>query len=358
MADPLNPALYRALQQRFGSVLIRSEGESAVLGGYVTDPTTGHESLDVRHPGEYYAVSCPFCSDTRHRLYVNHLWGVRDARGYRNLWLAVCYNEKCLQTHPERRQELMDMITATDGELSEVKIKPGKVIDPDTIEIAWPGPVTRIDKLPAGHKGREYVRSRGFDPDRIGRYYGVCYCHDSAYWLARDRLIIPIYQDRVLRGWQARYIGEMNWKAKDAPPKYWTAPGTPRRMLIYNLDRARQYDTGVIVEGPTDVWAFGPMAVCTLGATMTQVQRAMFHAAFKNKKAVLLYDPDRKQDDSVAKVARALEEALPGSFAQVWLPDGTDPGGLGRGFLRSYVAQEADRAGLKVSWSKQSEGIA
>ncbi len=33
---------------------------------------------DSDEVGEEYSTSCPFCGDTRGRLYVNHLWGTKD----------------------------------------------------------------------------------------------------------------------------------------------------------------------------------------------------------------------------------------------------------------------------------------
>ena len=93
MTSPLQPELYRRLESRLGPVIIANEGEELV-GWAATDPCTGRPRLEVIMPGEYYRVSCPFCTDTRHRLYVNHRWGlwVPELRTD-NLWLAHCFNE-------------------------------------------------------------------------------------------------------------------------------------------------------------------------------------------------------------------------------------------------------------------------
>ena len=71
-----------------------------------------------------------------------------------------------------------------------------------------------------------------------------------------------------MRGWQARHVGDLDWKDPKSPPKYYTCPGMKVGQILYNLANAAKYKTGVIVEGVTDVWSFGPMAMCTMGASM------------------------------------------------------------------------------------------
>jgi hypothetical protein len=159
-----------------------------------------------------------------------------------------------------------------------------------------------------------------------------------------------------MRGWQARYVGELDWSADGAPPKYYTCPGMPRRKLVYNLPNASQFRTGVIVEGPTDVWSFGPMAVCTLGDTMTPAQRRAFISVFKRGSAILLYDPEAyvgENEEKTKKLIRSLEGQFDGGFCPVILPPGRDPGNTDRDFLREYVQDEARSMGVKVSWNQR-----
>lgn len=354
--EPLNGALYRALMARFhGHVKVANRGE-AQIGEYKADFFDKETmKLDLTQPGEYYMVNCPYCNDTKFRLYINHRWGVIDTRPYagrnnRNLWLAICYNEKCLQTHERRLEFYEDEIKALPGELGKARILKGKEVKLEDVKMEWPGHTTRVDLLPDGHHAKHYLISRNFDPERIGKFYNVQYCADSFRWLARDRIIIPIYEGKDLKGWQARYIGEINWKKEGAPPKYYTAPGTPRRLLIYNLASAAQYRTGVIVEGPTDVWSFGPMSCCTLGATMTAQQQRRFLSRFKEHSAILLYDPEEYERDATKKLVSNFSGQFAKGFASVKLPSGRDPGDLNRSFMRDYVYEKAKEQGVIVSW--------
>ena len=359
--QPLNPLLYRLLKERFRSVKVSNQGV-AQIAKYAKQVHHGSNSgkewfLNLIEPGEYYQVCCPYCNDTRHRLYFNHRWGVRDEEGFINLWMAICYNENCLHDY-ERRRDLYEELTANRGsKLETAVIKPGVEIDPSKVVMDWPGPVTRVDKLPRGHKAVQYLLSRDFDPEKIGRFYNVHYCHASFRWMAQDRLIIPVYRNKVMCGWQARYVGELPWydrkKRKSLPPKYYTCPGTPRRSILYNFANASQYETGVIVEGPSDVWGFGPMCCCTLGSTMTVDQRKLFHSAFRKHSAILLFDPDAWDKPGTQKIIEVFEGQFAKGFAAIKLPDGRDPGSMDREFARDFVAQEAKAQGVKVSWRKR-----
>jgi DNA primase len=226
----------------------------------------------------------------------------------------------------------------------------------DNYPLGRPGPCTRLDQLEETHKARLYLKSRHFDPDFLGRLYHVSFCRDSHYWLAADRIIIPIYWDGKMRGWQARYVGELNWKGK-APgehlePKYFNCPGMPRNSVLYDFHRAKQYRTGVVVKGALDKIRFGGPATATLGTTMTPEQRHTFVKVFgkPDRNVVLLWDPDVYESEATQELAAYLKANCSGGFANVKLPEGTDPARFERGFLRAYVTREAKEQGVKVDF--------
>ncbi len=120
----LNPSLFRALQQ-FGEVRLTDPGV-AMTALYV--PTTdGRAQLKVSNPGEYLRVNCPYCGDTKFRLWVNHRWGVYDQRtGTCNRWLAICYNEGCL-ANDDNREDFIELTTwyHREARARRVQIKEG-----------------------------------------------------------------------------------------------------------------------------------------------------------------------------------------------------------------------------------------
>ncbi|MFO0822517.1 MAG: hypothetical protein U0792_05255 [Gemmataceae bacterium] len=353
MERVLNGPLYKRLQKLFGAVKVTRRGVP-MQASRSTDYLTGEPRLQISEKGEQYHVSCPFCGDTRFRLYIHHTWGQRDVFGRRVNYLAHCHNEDCL-SKAENRQKLTQSLAGVEGLITPVARASRVRLSDPTKEYALPGSVTRVDELPPEHIARQYLTGRKFDPDKLARIYGVSYCEESVHYLARKRIIIPVLEGGKRRGWQARFVGELDWKGPNKsalPPKYFTASGMPRSELLYNLDQARKYSTGVIVEGVTDVWSFGPMAVGLFGKNMTDEQRRKFLATFRERTAVLLLDPEEFDTECTQEMIRQLRRAMPKSFAAVKLPDGSDPGSLDRSFLRAYVAEQAADQGVTVTYRK------
>lgn len=360
--EPLNPTLYHMLEKQFGEVRVSSPGE-AISARYIPDLSDlDRERLEVDDPGEEYQVNCPFCSDTRFRLTINHTWGVPDLRGYRNLQLMRCYNEEC-QGYRENRDKMYDQIYRTFGcDIHAIKIRKGKTSVAGPQEIDPPGLVFPLDELAKTHPNHhaiEYLERRNFDPVKLSKVYGVSYCPESKFWQACDRIIIPLLEKDKLMGWQARHIGE--WHKGMPAPKYWTAPGTRRKYLLYNFEYAIKHQTVVIAEGPMDVWGFGPQAVGCWGKTMSTPNRHKLVNSLRNDASVvILLDP--KQDEKekregkahhIEKLYEQLRPALKGRLLKIYLPDeNSDPGSLDRGFMRNLIKDEAAKNGVKVSFGK------
>jgi hypothetical protein len=374
---PLNPTLYTALQAKFGHVEVVAPGVRISWRAYQdwrSDPGSTPKRR-VNESGEEYKCACPFCGDWRLRLFINHRWGVYDSETKsRNLWLAQCFNESCLSDY-QRQKQLYLMVFGRQGAPRSIVINPGKpATKPEDVKAELPGPCIRIDELARTqpkHRAIRYLQSRHFDPMKLGPLYGVLYCQESKYGLASDRIIIPVYEHGVLRGWQARHIGD---DVHGVPlkelgiPKYWTMPMMPRKTIGYNLDRAVQHQTIVVVEGPADTWGFGPQSFALLSKTISPllvaklqhwIDRYWGHRAV----IVVMLDPDQ---DSVsarkgsphhieiaAKVLRDnLRSELRDRVVPLYLPAGSDPGSLDRGFMRDVIQQAAEKAGHTVCFSQ------
>jgi hypothetical protein len=349
---PLNPVLYARLKRYFGSVRISQQGIGQRHKRRMS--ADGEKRLDFVPDGEYYSVSCPICGDTRHRLFINHMFGKRDAFGRRMTFLAFCFNEDCMRRY-EHRQELLDILEG--DSLAEVDVKAGA--DVAVLKVAkLPGVCTPLAALKEDHPAKEYLADRGFDPDQLSRKFGVMYCSHSHFFLARNRIIIPVTDGAgVLRGWQARHVGDLDWHdkklKKDLPPKYFSCPGSNFRSLcIYNWARMKLWSTGILCEGPTDVWRFGAMAGCIFGNTVTPSQREKVRAVFRKRSLVLLLDPEEYDKEATVEVRRWFKDRLGKAFCAVKLPDGTDPGSLEQSFLRAYVREQAAKLGVDVVYKK------
>jgi hypothetical protein len=348
----LNPYLHRRLRRLFGSVKVAGEGEAMVARAVIGPDDK--PMLLFQHRGEQYRVCCPYCNDTRHRLYVSHMFGQHDAHGRTMNFLAICFNEGCF-ARDENREDFVE--TLGEADLENAFVKKGVVVT-EAEEVELPGPCKPVSDLKPVHKAHAYLTSRDFDPDYLAERYRVSYCVDSYYFLARERIIIPVYEFGKLKGWQARYPGELPWKdpgkKKGLPPKYFSCPNSHfRSRCIYNFDSMKKWEVGVVVEGPTDVWRFGAMSGCIFGNTVTTAQRRRLLSVFRKRKLVLLLDPEEYDSRSTTMLRRWFEKRMDrGSFAAVKLPEDTDPGSLGRDFLRGFVKDEAASQGVKIRYKR------
>ena len=290
--------------------------------------------MNIQWAGEYYVLSCPFCNDTRGRLWVNHRWGVYDqGTRTRNLWLAVCYNEHCLGTF-DRRTQLMEMLTMYYRRVQrgEVTVRPGTA-PPRRPEINLPTDFVSLDQLPARHQAVQYVQGRGFDPQMLARRWGVGFSHYACNWSSAGRLLIPVYDqpfsfsEVALAGWQARALVE------DDEPKYYSAYGMRRSEVLYGRHPENQSGPIIICEGPTDAWRIGRNALALLGKSLSHEQRSRLTVGdrYRGRPIVIMLDSDASDD--AAKIHERISAARRNTYFEpddspvvmAQLPAGKDP---------------------------------
>lgn len=312
---PLNPSLYAALARCFGDVKISNPGVPAAIS-YGINPANGRRTEDIRDNGEYYRINCPFCGDTRHRLYLNHRYGTEDHTTY----LAICYDDiACLSGESaiaqSNRMRLEMMLTgglSRSGRgrfsLDASAAKPVEHVVPKL-----PGVTVSLAELPARHPARIYLDERGFDPAALTQNYGVVYCTqaDRDCTVAEHRIIIPCYVRGQLLGWQARYVGDVDWKATGIQ-KYYNMRGMSRNRMLYNYDRAVRGRIMVVAEGVTNVWRVGSAGVASYGNTMSSLQQELigqWWSRYEDRPVALAiaYDNDRPPDDPAKR--RRFDEA-------------------------------------------------
>jgi hypothetical protein len=341
----LRPELYHRLCDRFGRVLIANEGE-AMRAEAVRDPVSNRLQLNVIWPGEYYVLSCPFCNDTRCRLWINHRWAlyVPELKSD-NLWLAHCYNENCLAV-PGRATLLRNQIfdNFVRGKRHD-PVRPGRV-QPAPRAVKAPGPyIYPLHILEEDHPAVAYLRERGYDTKQLGRelHVGWCLVAYPDFPLANDRIIVPVTFNGALVGWQARYIGQ---PPDDRIPKFITMPGMPKSRYLYNFDGARNSPFVVLCEGVSDVWAFGPEAVALFGKSMSGEQLRLVTSTWGQGAVVVLLDGD------AADEAMGVYDALGAGVRRrvlVQLPPDKDPGDFPRDVLREMVFAAALQQGVDLA---------
>ena len=341
----LNPSLYNLLLVRYGEVRISNLGQPYLVK-QTRNPfkSAGYVNTCV-DPGEYYVICCPQCGDTRFRLYVNHRYCTLDGTRLFGRHLIYCFNEGC------------DM-----SNFHKLIFQPGKYASVSAVlappnanefkKTTLPGRCTPLEALSPNHPAIRYVTAdrrnpagfpAPFNPVELSRNWGVCYCEEAernkgyAAELVTGRLIIPIWWEQQLLGWQARAI------EKGANPKYYTMPGLPKQKILYNGDRARQFPFGVIVEGVFDAFAIGPCAVATLGHKLSWSQRELLSKWFGNGSVCLLYDPDAMKD--IELNLHLMKGMFKGGIFSVSLAPKWDAGCMPTECLWQMMREAAHKAG-------------
>ncbi len=207
---PLNAQLYHRIRQQFGHVEIANQGEPLGVSG---TRVLGNRRVgsNIVNPGEYYRVNCPFCHDTRRRLWINHSYGKIDpVNGQPLAHLAICYNDDCLYDEANRnllRDMLLGLRNRGARTINWGNSSGGVVPTGGLREMPWPGSVTEIWRLFDSHPAILYLNDRGFAKSQLAQY-GIMFCTqaDGRYCWRVPGLSPP--SDARHSGWLA---GSLCW---------------------------------------------------------------------------------------------------------------------------------------------------
>lgn len=334
-SNPLNPVLYGLLEHKFGEIKIANEGVPAQVER-VDDPLRpGRSMFRGNNWGEYYCVCCPFCKDSRNRLWVNHQYGADFRNGRRtNTHLAVCYNENCLDKIG-RLEQLEDMVFGAGRRFvikTPIRSVPVEVVH-TTIEP--PGEILPIDSLPEYHPAVEYLVSRGFsDMRELAQMFQIGVCVNprlDKHRIMRGRIYIPVFFNEQLIGWQGRVVGNPSTTVK-----YYN--GLRKSQALYNYDNAAKQPVVVVVEGVPSVWRLGVAGVCIFGKTLSAWQCNTIATTWANKPifVVLDYDAQSELEQVVTQLCARNLNVVP-----VILPDARDPADYSRAELFDLLSAAA-----------------
>lgn len=360
----INRQLYDLLQRRFGgNVQVFNEDEPMVAEyePHIDNPTK--RRLVPSSPGEEYRVSCPKCTDTRYRLYINHRWGVFDTVSETlNLWLAHCWNEECFTDYDAQRWLYDEVYSGSKLKIGDLnKGKPERRREPGKVQSA--GAIwlldDLIDKSPY-HSCIEYLERRLINPRYIGKTFGVGYCSESAFTKARHRIMAPVYYRGKLVTWQARYIGD--------PPKgvekWYTCPGSHKSFHLYNVERACSHRTIIVVEGPGDVWSVGLPGVAIMGKVISKQQTELLARHYQPGTTVaIVLDPKQDEKERRKKKEHHIEQTYKlimgnevlrhADILRVYLPDKYDPGDVDREYTHDLIRWYGRKNKVPVSFARR-----
>lgn len=139
---------------------------------------------------------------------------------------------------------------------------------------------------------------RGIPSENLDRLKWGYADHDEDFRYY-ERIIIPIFWDRHLVGWQAR---QLDPEDPDAHIKYKNSPDLPRDRVLYGDTEAKRI---VLCESPMSVARHihhQPM-VCTLGSKVTPEQMRLLE---RYEEIILLNENDKAGWSMIRKVSNAL----------------------------------------------------
>lgn len=215
-------------------------------------------------------VNCPFCKNP-HDTHFNGGFDMNNPRFY--CWRCGSHSyydavSKVLNISISETKELFKTYNYISNEKAPVRVAMAEKLD-------LPG--YRLDK-----NEKEYLRSRGFDPEYLQNKFhirGGGICGDWSY-----RILIPIYFNHILVSWTGRSILDKQTIKELNIPRYKNlsieqSVINPKEIMV-NFDNCNN-DSVILVEGPMDVLRLGDDTMCSLGTSITREQELFLRNNFK-----------------------------------------------------------------------------
>ena len=182
-------------------------------------------------------------------------------------------------------------------------------------------PSNTIPLLPH-HKN--YLAKRQFDPDFLEKEWDlmstgpVSFLDKIKY---SHRILDPIYWDGERVSFQTRDATDRHKVKYMACPK--DRELIHHKHIVYRHPQAHDSDFGIVVEGITDVWRFGRIAVATFGIEYKSQQARVIAKLFK--KGVVIFDSGSQEIRQARKLVADLR--FRGSDFSMVVIEG-DPGSM------------------------------
>ena len=254
----------------------------------------------------WIGLKCPFCDD-----HSNHL-GLNLQYDFFSCWRCGWHPtvETISKLIGVDRSEAFKLV------MRYKRMTPRKILtkvlprEEHMIEIIYPDNTT-----PLQEQHKKYLIKRKFDADYLEQKWGLMGTGPNAplkdpdlwkegqrYINFRHRIIIPIRWNGKVVSFTSR---DITGKAK---LRYINCPARlsiiDPKKIIYGIPE-EWGDAGICVEGPFDVWRFGPKAFATLGIQFTLEQVHKISNIFK--KVAVIYDNDREAQSQARKLASELK---------------------------------------------------
>lgn len=359
---PLNQQLYELLNNEFNPdrrspPKIYHPGERMVCTTII-NPVNNREELSIAAAGEEYAVNCPFCGDTKRRLVINHRWGFDDPKTGRNLHLCHCFNETLCMSKAENRYALYKRLyDFKNVNQRRTNYTPGirEGVEPEAIGPArLPGTCYPLTECALNSRALVFLRGRAYDPVILSNNFGLQVCAEAEdlFHTAQGRIIIPIYMDGVLVGWQGREpVDKKKWEYQ---PKYYNFPGMRKSAMLYNMDNARRFKCAVLCEGPLDVWRVGEQGIAVFGNKPSPQQATLITKHWSDSLLIIAFDGDEAGKIGTAAALEMFKDRI-ANVVPVTLADGKSPGNYTREVFWDLVEGACAKQGIDLDEFRQEK---
>lgn len=243
--------------------------------------------------GGWIGLQCPFCGDHSTHLGYN----VSQDYGF-SCWRCGYHSVvSTMSTLTGLSFRKMKQITK---EYEGKSHKNVKRVEPRKKSLKFPSNTTGLKNI---HK--RYLKKRNFDPDYLEQNWdlrGTGFVSHLDNIDLKFRIIIPIYWNEKIISWQSRDV------TNNANIRYITCP--EEREIIHHKDivygkQEHWKDTGILVEGVTDVWRLGFNSFCTFGTQTKNSQIRLIASKFKH--VVIIFDQEYSAQKRAKKIASELK---------------------------------------------------
>ena len=182
---------------------------------------------------------------------------------------------------------------------------------------------TNIERL--NNTARVYLKKRGFDANELKKQWklkslGPLSTLENVQY--KHRILIPYIWNGKIVTFDSRDVTEKQSSKYQACPVH--LEKMERKKMLYGAQE-HWGETGICVEGPTDVWRFGVNAFAVSGIEFTHTQVRLIAQIFK--RVLIVFDGEPQAQKQARKLRAELK--LRNVAAQiVTLPTKNDPGGM------------------------------
>ena len=238
-------------------------------------------------------TNCPFCKNPPD-THFNGGFDINSPRFY--CWRCGSHSyydavSKILNISISETKKLFESYSFISNKKAPVRIAKAEHLD-------LPG--YRLDE-----NEKEYLRSRGFDPEYLQNKFhirGGGICGEWSY-----RILIPIYYNHVLVSWTGRSILDKQTIKDLEIPRYKNLAIEQSvinpKEIFFNLDNCNGKEV-ILVEGPMDVLRMADDTICSLGTSVTREQELFLKNKFD--KVYIAFDNEPAAQDKARHLGMNL----------------------------------------------------